>query len=344
MPTIGSAAVQWSALDARRALLCLPALGIILAAGILLGRPDAAMAALSGALSVGFGAFQSFTHHRSAPMVLAALGMALSAAVGSVAGNVEAALLAATVLWSAACGWLASLGPGAWWIALQWCIALFVGGAYPADLHESLIRAGLVLIGGALQYVIIAGAWRVRSPPQPVHISRLPAYLRLARRKLREADATLSYALQAGGGAALALLTAHVLHFSHSYWAPMTVLLVIKSNVRETLGRGLQRALGTFIGAAIATLAEFVLQPGPALTGVLVVIFAWCSYATLRVHYVVFTASITACIVFLVVLSGLPEPVNAFHRIAATLLGASIALLISAVSDAVGRRGRAHEA
>jgi len=45
----------WPTEQAHRALLCLPALSLLLAAGLAIGQPRAAMAAASGALSCGFG-------------------------------------------------------------------------------------------------------------------------------------------------------------------------------------------------------------------------------------------------------------------------------------------------
>ena len=55
----------------------------------------------------------------SMPMLAAAFGMALSAAVGSWVGCSEPALLGVSVLWAAGCAWLIEFGTGVRWIVLQ---------------------------------------------------------------------------------------------------------------------------------------------------------------------------------------------------------------------------------
>ncbi|MGH8220015.1 MAG: FUSC family protein [Steroidobacteraceae bacterium] len=121
----------------------------------------------------------------------------------------------------------------------------------------------------------------------------------------------------------------------NGYWAPMTALLVIRPTLQETVSRGIARGVGTLIGAGVATLVAAILRPGVDLTAALVVLFAWGAYAMRRVHYAALTTSITACIVFLLALFGLPEPANAVHRIVATLLGGTVALAFAALAGAL---------
>jgi len=59
-----------------------------------------------------------------------------------------------------------------------------------------------------------------------------------------------------------------------------------------------------------------------------------------RVHYAALTTSITACIVFLLALFGLPEPANALHRIFATLLGGAIALALAGLTGSIALLSR----
>lgn len=318
--------------DAHAGLLCLPALVILLATGLLLGRSDGALVATSGAFSVGFGSFQRFTRHKAAPMVLAALGMTLSAALGSVLGLYRPALLIACALWAGACAWALKLGQGAWWIGLQWTIALLVAGAYPAGPQGALVRASLVLGGGVLQLAIVTALWRAQSRNRPAHHVQLRAYLRLARIKASRSEVTTAYAQRAAAAAVLSMTLAEMIHMPNRYWAPMTALLVLRPTLEETFSRGVSRGAGTVIGAGLASLAAAILRPGVELTALLVVIFAWGSYATRRIHYAALTTSVTAFIVFLLALGGLPEVVNAAHRIAATVLGGCVALVLALVA------------
>jgi hypothetical protein len=320
--------------DARGGLLCLPAIACLLAAGIASGHTGGALVAASGAISVGFGSFQRFTRNKSAPMLFAALGMATSAVCGSLLGELWPALVAAAAIWAAVCAWALAFGVGPWWIALQWAIALFVAGAYPSGPHGALIRASLVFAGGALQFAAIVLVWSLQRRARAGHTVRMRTYLRYSRRQLSASVALIGYAVRAAAAIALCVTLSRSLNMPNGYWAPMTALLVIRPTLTETVSRGVARGLGTLIGAGLATLVAAVLRPGPYLTASLVVLFAWGAYATRRVHYAALTTSITACIVFLLALFGLPEPANAVHRIVATLLGGATALTFAALAGA----------
>ena len=79
--------VDWDAAEWRSSLLCLPAIAIALIAALAAGHRFAALVIAGSAQSVGFGAFQRRLWFRGGPMVLATLGMALSAAVGELAAK-----------------------------------------------------------------------------------------------------------------------------------------------------------------------------------------------------------------------------------------------------------------
>lgn len=325
--------------DARAGLLCLPAIACLLAGGIASGHTGGALVAASGAISVGFGSFQRFTRNKSAPMLFAALGMATSAICGSLLGEHWPALVAAAAIWAAVCGWALAFGMGPWWIALQWAIALFVAGAYPSGPRGALLRASLVLVGGALQFAAIVCVWSLQRRERSGHALRVRTYLRFGRRQLSASIALLGYALRAAAAVAVCVTVSRSLEMPNGYWAPMTALLVIRPTLRETVSRGIARGIGTLLGAGVATLVAAILRPGAYLTAALVVVFAWGAYAMRRVHYAALTTCITACIVFLLALFGLPEPANAAHRIVATLLGAATALTFAALAGAGERPG-----
>jgi len=320
--------------DGRAGLVCLPAIAALLAAGIASGHTGGALVAASGAISVGFGSFQRFTRSKAAPMLFAAFGMATSAVCGSLLGETWPLFVIAAAVWAAVCAWALAFGMGAWWIALQWSIALFVAGAYPSGLHGALLRASLVLAGGALQLGLVVLVWRLQSRARAERRVRMLTYLRFGRLQLAASVAFLGYALRAGAAVAICVTLSRTLAMPNGYWAPMTALLVIRPTLRETVSRGAARGAGTLIGAGLATFVAAALRPGVDLTAALVVLFAWGAYATRRVHYAALTTCITACIVFLLALFGLPEVANAVHRTVATLLGGAMALTLAALFPA----------
>ncbi|MGH8219931.1 MAG: hypothetical protein ACREUT_15420 [Steroidobacteraceae bacterium] len=205
--------------DARGGLLCLPAIAVLLAAGIASGHTGGALVTAGGAISVGFGSFQRFTRNKSAPMLFAALGMTTSAIFGSLLGESWPALVIAAAIWAGVCGWALAFGVGPWWIALQWSIALFVAGAYPSGLHGALLRASLVLAGGALQFAVVVLVWRRQRErrERSGHALRARTYLRYGRRQLPGSAALLGYALRAAAAVALCVTLSRSLDTVTSY-------------------------------------------------------------------------------------------------------------------------------
>jgi hypothetical protein len=335
-------AAWWPPDQALRALLCLPALALLLGAGVAAGEPRAAMAAASGALSCGFGSFfHATTRHRATPMALAGIGMAFSAAVGSLVGHSTVLFLITAVLWSLLCAWLIAFGTGAWWIVLQWAVGLFVSSAYSTDLVGAAQRGALILGGTAVQLAIIVGFWRlgILAPPRRSEGVGPAGYLSVVLRKLRDEENHWPYVFAAGTAVALAVLIERGLTLPNGYWAPMTALIVMRPDLAQTWSRVTQRILGTLIGAGLATLAAAALRPTPGWVAALSVLFAWSAYGSRTTNYGVFTASITGAVVFLLSLAGTPEPLNALHRLMATALGALLAIGVRQLIRAVMRVG-----
>lgn len=319
--------------EGRTALLCLPVLVATLGYGVVTGDVIASSIVTSGALAVGFGSVHAFTRHRWAAMLLAAIGMAISTFVGSRVGNHEIAFILTAALWTAACAMFATIEFGAWWIILQWTIALLVAGYFPADLEGAATRSGLVLAGGLLQLSAIVIAWRLRggAPPPGAHhsIRRIRKSLRLARHgKLP----TMRHAARAAISVALASSLVHWLELPNGYWAAMTALIVLKPQLRATRTRGLERLVGTLAGAGVATLITLLHPPATVLL-VLTVTSAWLAFGLQRSRYIPFTVAITATIVFVLALEHQPGAETAWHRLLATAIGGAIALTVAFITS-----------
>jgi len=127
--------VNWEAAEWRASLLCLPAIAIALVGSLALGHRSAALVMAGSAQSVGFGAFQRPLWFRGGPMVLATLGMALSAAVGELAANRPWELLVLVTFWAFCYGMSGAVSSPASWVGQQCCIFLVVSSAvgYPAS-------------------------------------------------------------------------------------------------------------------------------------------------------------------------------------------------------------------
>lgn len=156
------------------------------------------------------------------------------------------------------------------------------------------------------------------------------AYLTI-RGNIRWDSAYLQHALRLAVALFIAVAGERYLHLERGYWAPMTALLVLRPDFTTTFSRGVQRLSGTLAGAVLATLMIAVLHPSPALGVVLIVLFAFLGYLVIVLNYAVYTITVTAYVVFLLALAGLPSHNAVVDRIMATLFGGALGLLCYAI-------------
>lgn len=331
-PTLHELAkIEWDQLRARRALPCMAAIVGCLAIGLLAGHAGAGMVAAGGAMTVGFGSFQWLGRSRVAPMLWATGGMAVSAVGGSLVGHSGpgAVFDAAAVGFGA--GILLALGPGASWIGQQCAIVALVASGYPVGWQAAVARAGLILLGGALQTLIMIGVWRGRGPKiEPAEEDPfegiLPAF-RVLRTNLTLRSDACHYALRQSATLAVAAGLEQATGLPNGYWVPMTALLVLRPAFQPTFYRGVLRVVGTVVGAALATLLVRELRLDPLTTGALTALFAWLAYSLVNVNYGLFAVFLTAYIVFLLDFGGLSTREIVAHRTINTALGGGLALL-----------------
>jgi MFS family permease len=310
---------DWSQSRAVSSLPCTPAIAITLLGGLAIGNPIAGMIAASGAMSVGFGAFQRLGRSRVMPMPWATVGMTLCTAAGSVAMHSAIALAVAAAIIGLLYGLATAISGGTAWVALQCAIFAIVASGYPANPRQVLERALLILIGGLLQLLLVTFFRRIHIgfaagvPPDTF------GGVRPSLRKLREALSWRSrdfrYAITLAAMLTVTASLARYLRLANDYWVPMTALLVLRTDLHETLTRGFARMAGTIFGAGIATLLVSLTRPGPVALVFLIVLFAWLSYSTVMVSYGTLSASVTAYIACLLAFGGLPETGVALHRI-----------------------------
>ncbi len=98
-------------------------------------------------------------------MLLATVGVAFSTFVGAAVGDVLWLFALTTAVWGLAAGMLVSLGVAAGIIGVQSVIGLLIITQYSMPLEDGLGRAGLVLLGGLVQVVLLLTAWPLRRSP-----------------------------------------------------------------------------------------------------------------------------------------------------------------------------------
>lgn len=138
------------------------------------------------------------------------------------------------------------------------------------------------------------------------------------------------HALRMAVALGLAAGAERLLPFQRGYWIPLTAVLVLRPDFTGTFTRGATRVAGTVAGAVLAS-AIAALHPGAALYLLLAVAFAGTGFALFGVNYGVYSATITAYVVFLLALAGSPEHEAALDRVGATVLGGALAVAVYAL-------------
>jgi hypothetical protein len=347
--------LQWEEFHPGAAACCVPAIVIILVCGLVVGQPFAALVATAGAFSVGFGLFQRLSSFAFAPMLpsfafapmlLALVGVTISATVGTLASASPLSEGIAAAIWAFGMAAAVGLGTAVWWIVLQWSIALVIAAAFPADPTFALLRGALVALGGTLQLVFASGLWTLLcwqcDIPAPRNENNRPlsfASVRLALRETLEPHtARFRYAAALAVTVGLAAAAYRVANFSNGYWIAMTILIVLRSELRDTVRITVTRIIGTMVGAGVATLVVALLRPSPTILVAVIAVTAWGCYACLRVNYALFSMLVTGYIALLFAFGGLPEPTVALHRVIATAIAGSIALAVHFLYVARPRR------
>lgn len=156
---------------------------------------------------------------------------------------------------------------------------------------------------------------------------RGPAPIAVLRANLTWRSLALQHALRLGVTLAVAVAVYRIGDLGRGYWVPLTVVFVLRPDFATTFTRGAQRYAGTALGIVVATALVALTDPGDAVLIALCFVFATGVYAFFYANYGLFTLSITALIVFLVSLGGVPELTAAADRAIDTAVGAALALL-----------------
>lgn len=114
-------------------------------------------------------------------------------------------------------------------------------------------------------------------------------------------------------------------------WAVLTLFIVLKPDYAGTVYRGVQRALGTALGAGLGIAIVELGHLGPIELMVVAGLAVGAAYAIFNVSYLVYSVWLTAFVVLLLDILGTPAVSVAGERLANTAIGSAIALLAFAL-------------
>jgi Fusaric acid resistance protein-like len=229
-------------------------------------------------------------------------------------------------------------------VSVLFVIGVGLPGPSPA---EAGLRALLVLLGGGLGLVglvVHLAARRGRGPSgtgaaipsRPSEVSATPESLPPS---LPGWEISIAAGLTAAAGLALALGVG----LARDYWIMLTVIVVLRASVRETVEIGFERMVGTVLGAVLA-IGVTLGVPEPPVQGAILVFLAFWTFALLQANYTTFAVALTA---FIIVLLNLVYPGGirlAETRVLDTFLGGILALAAATVLWLLWERQRRRSA
>lgn len=148
------------------------------------------------------------------------------------------------------------------------------------------------------------------------------------RRELGPGSDAVRYALKLGVATAAAMAVATTIEIGRVYWGPLTVLVVLLPDTRETARRAFDRTAGTVIGAAVGALVLAATSATALLDAIILV----TTFVTLFLFTRAYRSAVIAITVLVLALLETVVPTDweiAVDRIVDTVIGAAIGLAVA---------------
>lgn len=231
--------------------------------------------------------------------------------VGAVTAEHDAPAIAVTAVWGFGAGLLARYGRPGTVIAIQATLALIVTQAYYLDVGSAAKHATLIVAGGAVQLVLLF-VWPSTRRPIPTLVL---------------GSSLLRFALRLGIALGAATATYRLFPFdAHGFWVVTTTLFVLRPGVRSVVASGVARYLGTALAVVAATVLATWLRPGDYVLIGLAAVSAVACFALYQYNFALYTAGLSALLIFMAALGGLPPRRAALDLLIDATLGAAIAI------------------
>jgi hypothetical protein len=312
------------------------------------------MLAAGGAVNAGaVGVNGGLTRPRLLMLVSTAV-LSVCALLGLLTAATPVTDVAVLAVLAALAGLASRAGKAASVIGVQALVGFVTLGRMPLPLPAALVAAGLVATGGLLQVLLgmvlrvdVARRTAQHVPPLARRVARpdsrdgdpVPDVLAGLWHALRHPDAAgrwhalrMVLCLVAAQSAALALVP------DRGYWITLSALNVLKPEWVATASRGLDRWIGTTVGAVAVGALATSLHPTGLVLALLVALLTWGAFTTEAVNYALYTACLAGYVVFFEQVAAAAPSTSAWLRAVDTTAGAALAVAVRLV--VTSRRGR----
>jgi len=152
-------------------------------------------------------------------------------------------------------------------------------------------------------------------------------FFKLLRTNLTLHSTSFRHAMRIGIISAIAVFVAHIINLPHSYWIPLTVIVIMAPDFGGSfLVRTLQRGIGTILGGIFAVLLISEIN-SPLLIAIFLIILTFIAISMLTVNYAVFVFFLTPLIVTMYSISDLGDWHIPLARVLDTLTGMALTLI-----------------
>lgn len=211
-----------------------------------------------------------------------------------------------------------------------------VSGEVPGWQQEDVLRIAGAL-AGQLRSVLRIADRRTGSPSESefksharprYHRRRLGDVALTVRANLSWQSEVFRHAVRLAVTLAVSMAIFKLSGLPHGYWIALTALLVLRPDFATTAVRGLSRVAGTLVGAGLATLVVAAIKPDNTGLTVMFGVASCLAFLIVRVNYAVFSACVTAYVVFLLGFEQIPAVTTAGDRALSTVIGGGLAIAV----------------
>jgi hypothetical protein len=283
----------------------------------------------AAALVCGFTAMDAPAGPRALWQAAAAPLVGIAAALGVLSSQFAAAAVLAMGLIAAAAGLCYADTLRLAFVGFSASVALMISQGLFLPAQDTLPALLYGTVGGLTQAAWAAIVWlaydRESDNESGWDWSRTRSRLRAA---LTLESQVGRHALRYGIALALGVAIYRIAGMrEHGYWIPLTILFVLRPERDETDRRLVLRAVGTFVGLALATGLAFAFDGAEVPIAITLSISAALTFGLITVQYALFTAAITTYVVLLTDTLGEARFDAAGQRMLGTAAGILIAWL-----------------
>lgn len=195
---------------------------------------------------------------------------------------------------------------------------------FQMDALSGQLRAALDLSQNNVELQELAEAPSVTPKTWKEAVS---ATIEAFRNHLNLRSSIFRHALRLSVLVALGDLLGTEVSWRRTYWLPMTIALVLKPEFTATFTRGLLRIAGTIVGLLLATEVFHLFHMGVVLQVILIFVFVFLMRWLGPANYGIFGIAVSAVIVLLLAIAGVPPKDVICARGVNTVVGGSLALL-----------------